>query len=105
MSRWRDVALDVDVAIDDLGGVEVAGRQRQQVRLFALMTLERRFLEVAQDADIGDAVQPPGGHLVEMLQRVEGAAIEQTGFDIENFRSTLPLVCGRRTRQACGRKP
>ena len=47
LSRWRDVALDVDVAIDDLGGVEVAGRQRQQVRLFALMTLERRFLEVA----------------------------------------------------------
>ena len=31
-----DVALDVDVAIDDLGRVEVAGRQRQQVRLFAL---------------------------------------------------------------------
>ena len=31
-----DVAFDVDVAIDDLGRVEVAGRQRQQVRLFAL---------------------------------------------------------------------
>ena len=40
------------------------------------MTLERRFLEVAQDADIGDVRQPPGGHLVEMLQRVEGAAVE-----------------------------
>ena len=31
-----DVTLDVDVAIDDLGGVEVAGRQRQQLRLFTL---------------------------------------------------------------------
>ena len=43
-----DVALDVDVAIDDQGGVEVAGGQRQEVRLFALMALQRRFLEVAQ---------------------------------------------------------
>ena len=34
-----DVALDVDVAIDDQGRVEVAGRQRQQVRLFAFMAL------------------------------------------------------------------
>ena len=44
-----DEALDVDVAIDDQGRVEVAGRQRQQVRLFAGMPLQRRFLEVAQD--------------------------------------------------------
>ena len=89
-----DVALDVDVAIDDLGGVEVAGRQRQQVRLFALMTLQRRFLEVAQDADVGDVVQPPGGHLVEMLQRVEGAAVEQAGFDIEHLPLDFALRLG-----------
>ena len=82
-----DVALDVDVAIDDQGGVEVAGGQRQEVRLFALMTLQRRFLEVAQDAHVSNVLQPPGGHLVEMLQRVEGAAIEQAGLDIKE----LPL--------------
>ena len=51
-----DEAFDVDMAIDDQGRVEVAGRQRQQVRLLALMTLERRFLEVAQDTHIGDAL-------------------------------------------------
>ena len=32
-----DVALDVDVAIDDQGGVEVAGGQRQQVGPLPLM--------------------------------------------------------------------
>ena len=73
------------MAIDDQGGVEVAGRQRQQVRLLAGMTLARRFLEVAQDTDIGDLGQPPRGHLVEMLQRVEGAAVEQAGFDVEEL--------------------
>ena len=46
------------------------------------MSLERRLLEVAQDADIGDALKPPRGHLVEMLQRLEGATVEQVGFDI-----------------------
>jgi hypothetical protein len=76
VESMREVALDAHVAINDLGGVEVAPRQGQQVRLFALMTLPRRFLEVAQDTDISDVGQPPSGHLVEMLQRVEGAAVE-----------------------------
>ena len=98
-----DVALDVDVAIDDQGGVEVAGRQRQQVRLFAFMALQRRFLEVAQDADVGDVRQPPGGHLVEMLQRVEGAAVEQAGFDIVEL--AFDFAFGLRPAHAAGLRP
>ena len=78
----RDVAIDADMAIDDLGGVEVAAWQRQEVWLFALVTLPRRFLEVTQDTFVCDGLQPVGGHLVEMFQRLEGAAIEQAGFDI-----------------------
>ena len=62
----RDVSLDVDVAINDLGRVEVTRRQRQQLRPLALVTLERRFAEVAQAADVGDLRQPPRGHVVEM---------------------------------------
>src|SRR5271154_6449254 len=96
----RDITLDVDVAIEELGGVEVAGRQGQQVRLFALMTLQRRFLEVTQDAHVGDAPQPAGGHLVEMLQGVEGATIEQVGFDIEEL--ALDLALGLWAAHAAG---
>src|SRR5208337_2221583 len=82
IASMREVAIDADMAIDDLGGVEVAAWQRQEVRLFALVTLPRRFLEVTQDALVCDGLQPVSGHLIEMLQRLEGAAIEQAGFDI-----------------------
>ena len=34
-----DIALDVDMAINDQGRVEVAGRQRQQFGSFTLMSL------------------------------------------------------------------
>ena len=37
----RDVALDVDMAIDHLGSVEVACRQREQMRLLDGMSLQR----------------------------------------------------------------
>ena len=84
-----DEAFDVDVAIDDQGRVEVAGGQRQQLRPFAFVAVARRFLEVAQDARIGDVRQPPGRHLVEMLQRLEGAAVEQVGFDVVELASRL----------------
>ena len=39
IASMRDVAIDADMAIDDLGGVEVAAWQREQVRLFTLVTL------------------------------------------------------------------
>ena len=100
IASMGDVAFDVDVAIDDQGGVEVAAWQRQQVRLFALVTLQRRFLEVAQHALVGDVCQPPGGHLVEMLQRLEGAAIEQAGFDIEEL--AFDFAFGLRPAHAAG---
>ena len=80
IASMREVAIDADMAIDDLSGVKVAGRQWQQVRLLAMVTLERRFLEVAQDANIDDIRQPLCRHLVEMLQGVEGAAVEQADF-------------------------
>ena len=32
IASMRDVAIDADMAIDDLGGVEVAAWQRQEVR-------------------------------------------------------------------------
>src|SRR5271154_1870310 len=60
------------------------------------MSLERRLLEVAQDADIGDILKPPRGHLVEMLQGVKGAAIEQAGFGI----GEVPLHFSFRLRTA-----
>ena len=94
----RDVAIDADMAIDDLGGVEVAAGQRQEVRLFALMTIDRRLVEVAQDADIGDGLEPVGGHLVEMLQRLEGAAIEQAGFDISEVAFDFAFRLNRQLR-------
>ena len=67
IQAMRDVALDIDVAIEELSRVEVAGRQRQEVRLFDDVTLKRRLLEVAHDAQIGDVREPPRGHFVEML--------------------------------------
>ena len=44
------------------------------------VTLQRRLLEVTQDAYIGHTLKPPRGHLVEMLQGVKGAAVEQADF-------------------------
>jgi hypothetical protein len=55
------------------------------------MTLQRRFLEVPQEANIGDALQPHRGHLVEVLQGVEGAAIKQAGLDVEELAFDLAL--------------
>src|SRR5271165_7059360 len=75
IASMRDVAIDADMAIDDLGGVEVTGRQWQQVRQLTLMSLERRLFEVAQNAHVRDGLEPPGGYLIEMCQRLEGAAI------------------------------
>ena len=46
------------------------------------MQLQRRLTGCAQLADVGDLGQPPGGGLIEMLQRREGAAVEQAGLDI-----------------------
>ena len=104
----RDEALDVDVAIDDQGGVKVAGGQRQEVWLFALMALQRRFLEVAQAAHVGDAGEPPSRHLVEMLQRVERPAIEQASLGIKelslhfSFRLGPANAAGLRSKTVMG---
>ena len=65
------------------------------------MSLQRRFLEVTQDANIGEVRQPPSGYFVEMSERFKGSAVEQAGFDIEErffyfaFRRSrrLHLIC------------
>ena len=101
----REEAFDIDMAIDDERRVEVAGRQRQQVRSFALVAVARRFLEVTHHMHIGDGRQPLGRDFVEMVERVEGAAVEQTDFDVVEF----PLDFALRLRAVApagrGRKP
>jgi hypothetical protein len=93
-----DVAFDVDVAIKDQGGIEVGSRQRHQLRLFALPALERRFLEVTQTAHVGDLGQPPGGDLIEMVQGIEGAAIQEVGFGVVELAFDLALRLNRQLR-------
>ena len=95
-----DEALDVDMAVHDQGRVEVAGGQRQQLRLLALMPLQRRFVKVTQAADVGNVVQPPRRHFVEMFQGIKGAAVEQIGFDVVELALDLPL--GLRPAHAAG---
>ena len=44
---------------------------------FLLMQLQWCLGGVPQFADVGDVGQPPGGDLIEMVQGLEAAAIEQ----------------------------
>src|SRR5262249_2001087 len=46
------------------------------------------------DAHVGDLGQPPGGHLVEVGQRAEGAAAEQVGLGVIERPFHLPLSLG-----------
>ena len=71
-----DQAFDVDRAVDHRGDVIGLRRQRDQMGPFFLMQLQRRLLGFPQHADVGDMGQPPGGGLVEMIQRLEAPAIE-----------------------------
>ena len=71
----REVALDVDVAIHDHRGVEVAGRQRQQVQLFTLMTLPRRLLAITQEAYVGNGVRCRASQLPARLKRGSRSAV------------------------------
>ncbi len=91
VQTMADITFDVDVAIEYQGGIQVGTRQRHEVRPFAFIALQRRFLEVAQLTQVGDLRQPPGSRLVEMFQGVEGAAVEEAGFGIVKLAFDLAL--------------
>jgi hypothetical protein len=80
-----DQPLDVDHTVDHRPDVIGLRRQRNQVGHFLLMQLRRRLAELPQFADVGDIGQPPGGDLIEMIQRLEGPAVEQAGLDVEEW--------------------
>ena len=86
--------LGVDGAVDDLGGVERACRQRDEVGLFLGMTIDRPRLGLAVDANVGDLGQPPRRGLVQVLQTAEGPAAKQARFDISKGSLDLPFCLG-----------
>ena len=90
----REEAFDIHVAIDDERGVEVAGRQRQQMRPFAFVAVAGRLLEVAHRMHIGNGRQPLGRDFVEVVERVEGAAVEQADLGIVEFSLDFSLRLG-----------
>ena len=58
------------------------------------MQLQGGLLGFPQLADVGDLGQPPRGRLIEMIERGEGAAVEQAGFHIRKGAFHLPFRLG-----------
>ena len=70
------------------------------MRAFLGMPIEGPLLGLAMHADVGDVGQPPGGHLVEMFQGAEGAAVEQACFDV--IKRPFDLAFGLAAADAAG---
>ena len=86
-----DEAFDVDDAIfDGVDGVG-CGRQRDQVRPLRGVPIDGPLLRLAVNANIGHRREPLSRDFVEMIERREGAAIEQVRFDIRKMSFDLPL--------------
>ena len=72
----------IHCAVEDLGGIVGSRRQTQQVRFFFLVEIDGPALGFPVQADVGDLGKPESRCLVEVLQRREGAAVEQVGFQV-----------------------
>jgi hypothetical protein len=89
-----DQALGVDRAVDHGPDVIRLGWQWDQGRPLFLVQLPRRLPRFPQLADVSDVRQPPESGLVELVERLEGAAVEQAGLDVEEGAFHLPLGLG-----------
>ena len=69
-------------AVENLGGIVGSRRQTQQVRFLFLVEIDGPALGFPVHVQVGDFRKPECRGLVEVLQRSEGAAVEQVGFDV-----------------------
>ena len=86
-----DIAFHVDHAVDDVGDAVRGSRQSDQVRSFLGVAVDGPLFGLAVNTRVGDLGQPPCRDLIELLERVEGTAIEKIGLDVEEGAFDLAL--------------
>ncbi len=101
-------AFYVDGAVDHLGHFVSVRRQRNQMRLFLGVAVDRPLARGAMHSHVGHVLQPPGRDLVEVFQRTEFAAVQQALLDVIElpfdfaFRLRAPHAAGPGSESVVG---